>query len=279
MAHWIPGFSMGIGDTAVRLVVPVALLLGIAGCLALPQFHSIAAPIGGDVLDANLPAFSPGHLLGSDADGNDVLSRLVYGGRTSLLIALTVNLLGLSCGGVLGIVAAYKGSFLDALVMRTLDAFIAFPPLIIVLTVAQGLGTGTRNTIAALAFFSVPAFARVARASTLRVQQQTFILAAQLSGAGTLRILTRHIVPSILPQLASYALLGMGVVVTIEGAISFLGLGAPLPQPSWGNMIYQGQLSLAATPRLVLLPSLFLFVTALSFNLLSETLRERWSAR
>jgi peptide/nickel transport system permease protein len=141
----------------------------------------------------------------------------------------------------------------------------------------QALEPGALNTIWALTFFSVPAFARIARAATLRLREQPFMVAAGLSGTGAWRMLARHIAPNIFPQLATFGLLGIGIAINIEGAVSFLGLGIPLPQPSWGNMIYQGQMTLSARPSLVLLPGMLLFVTVLSFNLLSEALRARWA--
>ncbi len=263
----------------LEVTAPAALLALLIACLASIPLWDIPPPTGGNILDANLPMLSRGHLFGTDTNGNDIWSRLLYGGRTSLVIALAVNAFGLVVGSALGALGAYRGGILDALVMRTLDVFVAFPPLILVLAVAEALGPGTLHTIWALAFFSVPAFARIARASTLRLREQPFMLAAQFSGTRTWRTLSRHIAPNIFPQLATYALLGMGTVITIEGAVSFLGLGVAIPQPSWGNMIFQGQLTLLATPNLVLLPSAFLFVTVLCFNLLSEAARASWSAR
>jgi peptide/nickel transport system permease protein len=254
--------------------VPAAILVVIgAACLVGPLVHSVP-PVGGRVADANLPLLSSGHLLGTDANGNDNLSRLLYGGRASLQIALAVNLIGLVAGGLIGALGGYLGG-----VQRVLDVLIAFPPLILVLAVVEVLGPGHLNTIWALAFFSVPAFARVARAATLRLRNQPFMTAALLCGTGILRVLARHITPNILPQLATFALLGMGVVITIEGGLSFLGLGVPLPEPSWGNMIFQGQQSLLTRPVLVLLPGGALFLTVLAFNLLGDALRARAATR
>jgi peptide/nickel transport system permease protein len=263
----------------LNIAFTCGLLLAVFICLLSPLVYPTPAPVGGDVLDANQPLFSAGHPLGTDMIGNDVWSRLIHGGRTSILIALVVNVIGLLAGGALGVTAGYLGGITDGVIMRILDVLLAFPSLILILAVAQALGPGTLNTIWALAFFTVPAFARLARATTLSVREQPFVLVARLSGTSTMRVLGLHITPNVFPQLAIFSLLGMGVTITIEGAVSFLGLGVPLPQPSWGNMIYQGQLSLSATPALVLLPSLFLFVTVLAFNLLGEALRARAASR
>jgi peptide/nickel transport system permease protein len=264
----------------VELIVPIIILVLVIGaCFLWPLTGAVPPPTGGDVLQSNLPPFSPGHLLGTDPDGNDVWSRLLYGGRSSLIVGVSVNALGLVVGGTLGAVSAHVGGVLDTVIMRVLDVLIAFPSLVLTLAVAQSLGPGMLNTIFALAFFAVPASARISRAATLRLREQPFMAAAQLCGTRTPRMLFGHIAPNILPQLVTFAMLGMGITIVIEGALSFLGLGIPPPAPSWGNMISQGQQSLSATPLLVLWPCLALFVTVLGFNLLGETLRGRWSGQ
>jgi peptide/nickel transport system permease protein len=231
------------------------------------------------VLESYLPAFSPGHLLGTDPNGNDTFSRLLHGGRASLTVAVAVNLLGLAVGGTLGALSGYLAGAVDTVIMRLLDVLIAFPSLVLTLAVAQSLGASQLNTVFALAFFSIPAFARISRAATLRLREQPFMAAARLCGTPGWRILLRHVAPNITAQLITFGMLGMGITIVIEGALSFLGLGIPPPAPSWGNMIAQGQQSLSATPALVVWPCLVLFVTVLAFNLLGETLRARWSGR
>lgn len=163
--------------------------------------------------------------------------------------------------------------------MRLLDVVIAFPAFVLAVAIAQGLGPSELHTIWALCFFSVPAFARISRAATLRVREQTFITAARLSGTRFPRMLLGHIAPNILPQLITFGLLGIGIVMILEGALSFVGLGVPPPAPSWGNMIAQGQSTLSADPRYVLLPSAALFITVVCFNLLGDGLRARWSSQ
>jgi peptide/nickel transport system permease protein len=263
---------------SLAITVPAVALAVIFGlCFIWPLIGPVPKPTGGNILNAGLSAFSPGHFLGTDPVGNDEWSRLLYGGRTSLEIALAVNGIGLVLGGMLGAVAAYLGGFRDAIIMRVLDVLIAFPSLVLAIAIAQGLGPGELHTIWALCFFSIPAFARIARAATLRVREQTFIVASRLSGTSHRRVLLRHVAPNILPQLITFALLGMGITIILEGALSFLGLGIAPPAPSWGNMIAQGQQVLSAQPRYVLIPSAALFITVISFNLLGDGLRARWS--
>jgi peptide/nickel transport system permease protein len=260
--------------------IPAGMItLVVAACFLGPLVFGLPKPTGGSVLESYLPAMSPGHVLGTDPNGNDILSRLLHGGRASLFIATAVNVLGLVVGGTLGALSGYVGGFLDTTIMRLLDVLIAFPSLVLTLAVAQALGPSMTNTILALAFFSIPAFARVARSAVLRLREQPFMAAATICGTPTRRMLFKHLAPNIAPQLITFGMLGMGIVIIIEGALSFLGLGIPDPAPSWGNMVATGQLSLSATPMLVVWPSLALLVTVLSFNLLGENLRSRWSGR
>jgi peptide/nickel transport system permease protein len=264
----------------LEVALPAGMIaLVVLACVVGPLVLPIPAPTGGSVLESYLPALSPGHLLGTDPNGNDILSRILYGGRSSLTVAVAVNLLGLAVGGTLGALSGYLGGVVDTVIMRVLDVLIAFPSLVLTLAVAQSLGPSQTNTVLALAFFSVPAYARIARSATLRLRELPFMAAAQLCGTPWWRVLLRHIAPNIAPQLITFGMLGMGIVIVIEGALSFLGLGIPPPAPSWGNMIAQGQQSLSATPMLVVWPCLVLFVTVLAFNLLGETLRARWSGR
>jgi len=266
---WLRGLHIGL---------PVGLLtLIFVACFILPLVAPIPKPTGGDILESLKPAFAPGHLLGTDDNGNDILARILYGGRTSLIVALLVNLVGLVVGGGLGALAAQAGGVVDGVIMRLFDVLIAIPSLALIVAVSLSLGPGLRNTILTLAFFSVPAFARISRAETLRLRERPFMVAAKLSGTSRWRIVVRHIAPNIGPQLMTFAMLGMGIIMVIEGALSFLGLGIRPPAPSWGNMIFQGQLSLSGTPLLVVWPSVALFLTVVGFNQLGEAVRSRWS--
>jgi peptide/nickel transport system permease protein len=265
-----------------RLVVGIPagfVFLLLFVCFIGPFIFPLPSPIGGSVLESGLPPGTPGHPLGTDVNGNDVLSRLIYGGRASLTIAIAVNLIGLLVGGAIGAISGFLGGRADTIIMRGLDVLIAFPSLVLTIAIAQILGPSIPNTILALSAFSIPAVARIGRSATLKIANMPFIQAAELGGSTTWRTLTRHIAPNITPQMLNFALLGMGIVIVTEGALSFLGMGVPAPAPSWGNMIYEGQQSLSATPLLVLWPSLALLVTVLSFNMLGENLRDEMSGR
>lgn len=263
---------------SLDVTIPAVLLVVILGaCFVWPLIGPVPKPVGGNVLDANLPPLSEGHLLGTDQVGNDIWARLLYGGQASLEVAFAVTAVGFVVGGALGALGGYVGGVLDPVIMRILDMMIAFPAIVLALAITQTLGPSQFNTTVAICFFSIPAFARVARAATLQLRERPFMMAAKLSGTGNWRVLMRHIAPNIVPQLVTFALLGMGIIIIVAGALSFLGLGIPPPNPSWGNMISAGQNTMSAYPRLVLIPSAALFVTVLSFNLLGEALRERWS--
>jgi peptide/nickel transport system permease protein len=229
------------------------------------------------VLQSGLPPLSPGHIFGTDPVGNDVFSRILYGGQVSFEVGFAVTGIGLVIGSLLGIAAGYWGGATDTIISRVLDVLIAFPALVLALAIAEGLGPSEVHVIWALSVFSIPAFGRIARGATLALREQTFMLASRLSGTRGWRVILRHIIPNVMPQLMTFSLLGVGVAIILEGALSFLGLGIPLPEASWGSMIAQGQQTLSASPDLVLIPSAFLFATVVSLNLVGDSLRERWA--
>lgn len=265
---------------SLALYIPAGLLvLIIAACFLYPLVGNVPPPVGGSVLDSGLPAGTPGHPLGTDTSGNDIFSRLLYGGRVSLEVGAATQVIGMILGGLIGMIAGYSRGVLAAVLMRVLDILIAFPSLVLALAIAEGLGPGELHVIWALSFFSVPAFARLARAATLRLREANFMLAASLSGTPRWRIVLLHLAPNLLPQQLTFALLGAGVAIIQEGALSFLSLGVPPPGASWGNMIASGMQTMSVRPSLVLLPCLALLITVAALNLLGDALRARWSAR
>jgi peptide/nickel transport system permease protein len=266
--------------STLRIWLPAGFLILMAfACFIWPHIYPVPKPVGGSVLESGLPPFSPGHILGTDPNGNDVLSRILYGGQVSFAVGFSVTAIGLVIGGLLGMAAGYWRGITDTSIMRVLDVLIAFPALVLALAIAEGLGPSEVHVIWALAIFSIPAFGRIARSGTLAIREQNFMLAARLSGTRGWRVIARHVIPNIMPQLMTFSLLGIGIAIILEGALSFLGLGIPLPEPSWGSMIAQGQQVLSATPEQALIPSAFLFATVVSLNVLGDALRERWGVR
>ena len=264
----------------LRIWLPAGFLVLLAGaCFLWPLVYPVPKPTGGSILASGLPPLSPGHIFGTDPVGNDIFSRILHGGQVSFEVGLSVTAIGLVIGGLLGVTAGYRGGAVDTVISRTLDVLIAFPALVLALAIAEGLGPSEVHVIWALAVFSIPATGRIARSATLAIREQNFMLAARLSGTRGWRVIGRHVIPNILPQLMTFALLGFGIVIILEGALSYLGLGIPLPEPSWGSMIAQGQQVLSAAPEQALIPSAFLFATVVALNLLGDGLRERWGVR
>lgn len=255
------------------------LVLLLFFCFIWPLVYPVPKPVGGSLLTTNLPLWSPGHIFGTDTVGNDVMSRILYGGRVSFEVAAAVQVIGLVIGGLFGMAAAYRGGWTEAVMMRILDIFIAFPSLVLVLAIADSLGPSEPHVIMALSAFSIPAFARVARAATLRLRDQPFIVAARLSGTRSWRIIFQHIAPNLAPQLLTFSLLGAGITILLEGGLDFLGYGIPQPTASWGNMISAGQQFISVYPRYVIVPSIFLLVTTICLNMVGDGLRARWSVR
>jgi len=251
------------------------LILLFLACFFGPFVFGLPGANAGSLLDARLPIFSAGHLFGTDAIGNDLLSRALYGGQISIEVGLGSMLIGFVVGGSLGVLGGYRGGILDIVIMRLLDMFLAFPSIILAFVVATFLGANEINVIFAISFFTVPAFARLARATTLQLRERGFVIATRLLGARERDVLIRHVVPNVIPSLMTYGLLTVAIAMFIEAALSFLGLGIPAPQPSWGSTIASGQQYLSDAPAIVLVPSVFLFTAVASLNSLGNALRTR----
>jgi peptide/nickel transport system permease protein len=264
----------------MEIVIPGAILLVLLFfCFLWPLVYPVPSPTYGSVLNSNLPLWSAGHIFGTTTVGYDNMARILYGGRTTFEVAAAVQAIGLVIGGVLGVIAGYAGGIVEGFVMRILDVFIAFPSLVLILAIVDGLGKSELHVIWALCAFSIPATARVARAATLRLRDQPFVVAARLSSVRAWRIIAGHIVPNIMPQLLTFSMLGTGIVIIIESGLDFLGYGIPDPQPSWGGMIAYGQTVMSETLAPLVVPSLFLFGTVVCLNLVGDGLRSRWGVR
>jgi len=265
---------------SLEIVIPGAILLVLLFfCFVWPLGYPVPSPTDGSVLNASLPMWSPGHIFGTTNVGYDNMARILYGGRTTFEIAAAVQAIGLVVGGLLGVIAGYAGGIVEAALMRVFDVFIAFPSLILILAIVDSLGQSETHVIWALTAFSIPAFARVARAGTLRLRDQPFVVAARLSSVKAWRIIAGHIVPNLMPQMLTFSLLGAGIVIILESALDFLGYGIPDPAPSWGAMIAYGQTVMSTALSPLVVPSLFLFGTVVCVNLLGDGLRSRWGVR
>jgi peptide/nickel transport system permease protein len=240
---------------------------------------TLPSSTNGDIIVNNEPPFSPGHWLGTNVQGVDIFSQLVYGGQVAIEISVSVTVIGMVIGCTLGIVAAYFGGWVDAIISRLLDILIAFPALVLALVIAEGLGPSEAHVIAAITVFSIPAFGRIARGATLTIRGLPYMVAARLCGTRAWRTIARHILPNIIPSIVTFSLLGIGVVIILEGALDFLQYGIPAPEASWGSMIASGQQVLTAQPEYVLIPSIVLLITVVALNTLGDALRERWGVQ
>ena len=264
----------------LRLWVPAGILIVLlAMCFLLPLVVTMPSSTSGDIIYNNESPFSPGHLLGTNVQGVDIFSQLVYGGQVTFEIGVAVTAIGIAVGGTLGVVAAYFSGWVDAVLSRVLDILIAFPALVLALVIAEGLGPSEFHVILALSVFGIPAVGRIARGATLTMRGLPYMTAARLSGTRSWRAITRHVLPNIMPVIVTFSLLGIGVVIILEGALDFLGYGIPLPEASWGSMIAQGQQIMTAQPEDVLIPSIALLITVVALNTLGDALRERWGVQ
>ena len=232
----------------------------------------LPSPTDMDMLEKRAP-FSAQHWLGTDGLGRDELARVIYGARISLIVGLCAPIIGITIGGALGMLAGYFRGRFGSVVVGSMDVLLAFPPLILALAVSAYLGQSILNLTLILGMLGVPAFMRVARASTLTLARREFVIAAQALGATHARILMRELLPNVALPLLAFFLLAVAVTIVVEGALSFLGLGVPPPISSWGSMIGEGRESLDVAPRLAFLPAAAMFLTVLAFNLVGDTLR------
>jgi peptide/nickel transport system permease protein len=212
-------------------------------------------------------------LLGTDELGRDMLSRLLWGGRVSLMMGLVPVFLATIIGGFMGVVAGFVGGYVNMAVMRTMDIFYAFPSVLLAIAISGTLGGGTVNGLLALTLVFIPAMCRVAESATTQVRNLDFVEAARASGAGTLSLILHHVLGNVLGPVFIYASSLISVSVLLASGLSFLGLGVEPPTPDWGLMLSTLRSGIYVQPLVCALPGVVIFITSLSFNLVSDGLR------
>ena len=256
--------------------VTVGAAICVVMLVAIAVFAPVIAPydpLTQSVLNANLQP-SADHWLGTDQFGRDVLSRVIFGSRSSLLLGVLSPLVAAVAGSILGVTAGYFGGIVDRLVGRLIDLLLAFPALLLGILVAAALGPGFWELVAALAVSFAPRFARIARASTLSVRNEPFVEAAVASGVRNQVIIVRHILPNIAGPIVVVLTLWIATAIRLEATLSFLGLGTQAPQPSWGNIIRDGLNNLFGSAWPIVSAGLAIAITVLAFNLLGDAVRD-----
>lgn len=231
-------------------------------------------PAAMDFLQINAKPGTDGFLLGSDSLGRDVLTRLVYGGRISLLVAVGGMAVGAVIGILIGLVSGYSGGGVDAVLMRIMDGMSAFPFVLLALMLMTVLGAGMGNVILAIGIASVPGYARMTRGQVLMVKNEDYIKAVKALGASHSRVLFSHLLPNVVSSLIVYATLNVAGAILTEASLSFLGMGITPPQVSWGSILKDGQECLQSAGHVAIFSGLAILITVLGFNLLGDGIRD-----
>ena len=230
-------------------------------------------------LSQDLIAYSADHLLGTDKLGRDILSRILHGGRVSLLVGVATVSLSLLIGFSVGSLSGFFGGWIDQLLMRLVDILLAFPGILLAIAFTAVLGPGLDHVVLALCLIGWTGYARLVRGEILALREREFIQAARALGCHPQRIILRHLLPNLLPPLLIQATFGLAAAIVAEGSLSFLGLGVEPPTPSWGAMLNDGRQFLLVAPHLTTYPGLAIMLTVLALNLVGDALQERLDTR
>lgn len=252
----------------------LAIIIALIAVAALAPWIAPHDPFVQDLGNRLQPLGTEGHVLGTDSLGRDILSRLIYGARITLYIVALVALIAPIVGLLVGTISGYAGGWVDLVMMRITDIFLAFPRLVLALAFVAALGAGIENAVLAISLTAWPPYARMARAETLTIRGSDYISAIRLQGAGPLRIITKHIWPLCISSLIVRVTLDMAGIILAAAGLGFLGLGAQPPSPEWGAMISEGRRFLLDHWWVATMPGLAIFTVSLAFNLLGDGLRD-----
>jgi peptide/nickel transport system permease protein len=260
-------------------VASALVLVAIAGSALFAPWIAPDDPYRTSMLQRLLPVGSPGHWLGTDELGRDLFTRLIYGGRLSLLLGVAPVAFAFGIGATVGLFAGYVGGRVDMLVMRTLDVFYAFPSVLLAVAVAGALGPGMNNSLIALTLVFVPQVVRIAESATTQVRNLDYIDAARMSGAGPWSIIRVHVLRNVLGPVFVYATGLVSVSMILGSGLSFLGLGVRPPEPEWGLMLNTLRAAIYRNPTVAALPGAMIFATSIAFNLLADGVRGAMDVR
>jgi peptide/nickel transport system permease protein len=271
--HRVSGIRLPLprlrASTVGFAIVLGVVLVGLIGPILSPYDPLALAPA-----ERLRPPGSPGHPLGTDNLGRDMLTRLMVGARLSLVIGAIPVIISIPIGLLIGLVAGYFGGWVDAIISRLLDIWFAFPTILLAIAIVAVLGPGIVNAIIAIAFTAIPTQARVVRGPVLSLREQDFVLAARVIGADSGRILWRHITPNILTPLIVLGTLELGTFIIFGAGLSFLGLGAQPPEAEWGLMLAEGRGVLSIAPHVAVLPGLAIFLVVISLQFVGDGVRD-----
>jgi len=262
-------------------VVALAVLILIVAAAVFAPWLSPYDPLIGKPADRleNIFSFSSGHPLGTDEQGRDMLTRVLYGGRLSLLAGFVPTLVAGVIGTIIGTWAGLVRGAVGAILMRAMDMLYAFPAILLAIAVGASLGPGLTNTIIAVSIVFIPPVSRIAESETRKIVTAEYVEAARLSGASRIRILRTQLLPNVLNEIIVYSSGLVGVAMIIAASLSFLGLGSRPPTPEWGYMLESLQGDIYVVPAVVAIPGLFIFLTSVTFNTASDALREAMDTR
>ncbi len=271
-AAWYQGWLSLRSNTLAMIGLAILAVIILAAIFA--PLLATNDPFVQDLGQRLKPPGWEGHLLGTDSLGRDIYSRLLYGARISIYIVLLVAMVAPLLGLIIGTIAGYLGGWVDVLLMRFTDIFLAFPRLVLALAFVAALGAGIENAVLAISLTAWPPYARIARAETLTIRNTDYIHAIKLQGAGPLRIITRHVWPLCISSLVIRVTLDMAGIILTAAGLGFLGLGAQPPSPEWGAMISEGRKYILDYWWVATIPGLAIFSISLAFNLLGDGLRD-----
>ena len=271
-----PGYWQTVGRRFLldRVAIVAALMILFLLVLAtLGPLLAPADPYGASMLSRLMPIGTPGHVLGTDELGRDMLSRLIVGTRLSLFLGITPVVCAFMVGATIGIVAGYAGGALNSVIMRTVDVFYAFPSVLLAIALSGALGAGITNSLISLTVVFIPPIARVAESVTTQIRTRDFVEAARASGASAFTIVRVHVLGNVLGPIFVYSTSLIAVSMILASGLSFLGLGVKPPEPEWGLMLNTLRTAIYVQPWIAALPGVMIFFTSIAFNLLSDGLR------